>query len=41
MNKIKIIIADDHTLFINGLKLLLKEEPWIEVIDVANDGQEL
>jgi DNA-binding NarL/FixJ family response regulator len=41
MNKIKIIIADDHTLFINGLKLLLKEEPWIEVIDVANDGKEL
>jgi DNA-binding NarL/FixJ family response regulator len=41
MTKIKIIIADDHTLFINGLKLLLKEEPWIEVIDVANDGKEL
>lgn len=41
MNKIKIIIADDHTLFINGLILLLKEEPWIEVIDVANDGKEL
>ena len=41
MNKINIIIADDHTLFINGLKLLLKEEPWIEVIDVANDGKEL
>ncbi len=41
MTKTKIIIADDHTLFINGLKLLLKEEPWIEVIDVANDGKEL
>ena len=41
MAKIKIIIADDHTLFINGLKLLLKEDPWIEVIDVANDGKEL
>lgn len=41
MTKTKIIIADDHTLFINGLKLLLKEEPWIEVIDVANDGREL
>lgn len=41
MTKIKIIIADDHTLFINGLKLLLKEEHWIEVIDVANDGREL
>lgn len=41
MNKIKIIIADDHSLFINGLKLLLKEEPWLEVTDVANDGKEL
>lgn len=41
MNPIKIIIADDHTLFINGLRLLLNEEPRIEVIDVANDGKEL
>lgn len=41
MDPVKIIIADDHTLFINGLRLLLKEEPRIEVIDVANDGKEL
>jgi len=41
MTKIKVIIADDHNLFINGLNLLLKEEPWIEVIDIANDGKEL
>ncbi|HEX7755569.1 MAG TPA: response regulator transcription factor [Niabella sp.] len=41
MDPVKIIIADDHTLFINGLRLLLKEEPQIEVIDVANDGKEL
>ena len=41
MNKIKIIIADDHTLFIKGLQLLLQEELWIEVIDIANDGEEL
>jgi len=41
MNKIKIIIADDHTLFINGLQLLLKDESWIEMIDIANDGKEL
>ena len=41
MNKVKIIIADDHTLFINGLQLLMKDEPWIEIIDIANDGREL
>jgi two-component system, NarL family, nitrate/nitrite response regulator NarL len=37
----KIIIADDHALFINGLQLLLKEENWIEISDTANDGREL
>ena len=41
MNRIKIIIADDHTLFISGLQLLLKAESWIEVIDIANNGKEL
>lgn len=41
MDKVKIIIADDHTLFINGLQLLLKDEAWVEIIDVANDGREL
>lgn len=41
MKKIKIIIADDHSLFINGLQLLLKEESWIEITDIANDGIEL
>jgi DNA-binding NarL/FixJ family response regulator len=41
MNKLRLIIADDHALFINGLQLLLRDEPWIEVIDIANDGKEL
>jgi two-component system, NarL family, nitrate/nitrite response regulator NarL len=41
MKKIKIIIADDHSLFINGLQLLLKEESWVEITDIANDGKEL
>ena len=41
MNKIKIIIADDHSLFITGLQLLLKEESWIEITDIANNGIEL
>lgn len=38
---IHIIIADDHVLFIDGLKLLLKDEEGILVGDVANDGKEL
>jgi two-component system nitrate/nitrite response regulator NarL len=41
MTPVKIIIADDHKLFIDGLQLLLKDEAWIEIIDVANDGKEL
>src|ERR1044072_738474 len=39
--RITMIIADDHALFIEGLKLLLKEEPDMEIMDVANDGREL
>ena len=38
---INLIIADDHTLFIDGLKLLLKDEPDMNVVEVANDGKEL
>ena len=41
MTSTRIIIADDHNLFVNGLQLLLKDEPWIKIIDVANDGKEL
>jgi two-component system, NarL family, nitrate/nitrite response regulator NarL len=39
--KIQIIIADDHILFIDGLKSLLKDEKDIVVTDIANDGKEL
>ncbi len=38
---IHLIIADDHSLFIDGLKLLLRDESDITVDDVANDGKEL
>jgi two-component system, NarL family, nitrate/nitrite response regulator NarL len=38
---IKVFIADDHTLFIDGLKLLLKDEHDVVVLDVANEGKEL
>ncbi len=38
---INLIIADDHTLFIDGLKLLLKDEPDMNVVETAFDGKEL
>lgn len=41
MNPIQIIIADDHTIFIDGLKMLLKDEPDINILAVANNGKDL
>ena len=38
--KIKLLIADDHPVFCEGLSLLLKEESDLEVVAVAKDGQE-
>ncbi|REA63795.1 DNA-binding response regulator [Dyadobacter luteus] len=38
---IKIIIADDHLLFIDGLKRLLEDDTSIKVINIANNGKEL
>lgn len=38
---IRIIIADDHTLFIDGLKQLLKDEADMKIVTVANNGKEL
>ncbi|MGZ3822058.1 MAG: hypothetical protein ACXVB6_15810 [Mucilaginibacter sp.] len=40
-NVIKIIIADDHLLFIDGLVSLLNGETDITIEDIANDGKEL
>ena len=40
MEKIKIIIADDHQLFRNGLKILLDSFPEFEVTGEASNGEE-
>jgi len=40
MSKIKIIIADDHQLFRNGLKILLDSFPEFEVTGEASNGEE-
>jgi DNA-binding NarL/FixJ family response regulator len=38
---VKIIIADDHQMFIDGVKLILNQENNIEIIGEANNGQKL
>lgn len=40
MDKIRIIIADDHQLFRNGLKILLDAFPGFEVTGEASNGEE-
>lgn len=38
--RLKLLIADDHQLFINGLKLILKETMGIDIPDFALNGKE-
>lgn len=40
MDKITVVIADDHLLFREGTRSLLEREPDIEVIGEASDGDE-
>ncbi len=40
MNKIRVLLADDHRLFREGLRRLLEIEGDIEVVGEAKDGQE-
>ncbi|MBC7862524.1 MAG: response regulator transcription factor, partial [Bacteroidia bacterium] len=39
--KIRIIIADDHRVFIDGMKALLKEVPELDVVGDAENGDVL
>jgi DNA-binding NarL/FixJ family response regulator len=41
MDKIKVVLADDHNLFRNGLKLLLSNCENISIVGEACDGKEL
>lgn len=41
MDKIKIIIADDHTMFLQGVDSMLKNEDSIEIVGKATNGQEV
>ena len=40
-NKIKIIIADDHKMFLEGLASLLNNFPEIEIIATVSNGEEV
>ena len=37
---IRVLVADDHRLFREGLISLLQQEPYVEIVGQANDGQE-
>jgi two-component system response regulator NreC len=41
MARYKIILADDHTMFREGLKGLIDKEPSLKVVGEAKDGEEL
>ena len=38
-NKIRILLADDHTLLRNGIRALLENEPDISIVGEAEDGR--
>ncbi len=40
MKHLKVLIADDHLLFRNGLRLILKDELGIEITEFASNGKE-
>jgi DNA-binding NarL/FixJ family response regulator len=41
MEKIKVILVDDHQILRDGIQYLLKDEPSIEIVGQAADGNEL
>ena len=41
MENYRIVLADDHIIFRQGMKRLIDEEPGLKVVGEANDGSEL
>lgn len=39
MKKIRIVIADDHPIFIRGLRQVLTADPALEIVSEARDGE--
>ncbi|MBA2408150.1 MAG: response regulator transcription factor, partial [Chitinophagales bacterium] len=40
-NKIKIVIADDHQIFIEGIKALVRDSDKVLLVGEATNGEEL
>ena len=40
-SKIRLLIADDHDVYRNGLKMLVSEETEIEIVGEASNGERL
>ena len=38
--RIQVLLCDDHTLFREGIKAILKDEPSIEIVGEASDGRQ-
>jgi DNA-binding NarL/FixJ family response regulator len=41
MDPLRVLLADDHPLFRNGMRALLSAIPGIEVVDIATNGDEV
>ncbi len=41
MKPLRIVLADDHTVVRNGLRLILEQQPDFEVVGEASDGREV
>jgi DNA-binding NarL/FixJ family response regulator len=41
MNSLRIVLADDHVVVRNGLRLILEQQPDFEVVGEASDGREV
>jgi two-component system response regulator NreC len=40
VSKTRILICDDHTLFVEGMKAMLRNEPTLEVVGEARNGRQ-
>jgi DNA-binding NarL/FixJ family response regulator len=38
--RVRVLLADDHRLFLDALQLALSAEDWIEVVGCAENGEE-
>ena len=40
MNKVRVLLADDHTILRDGLRALLEDQPDMAVVGEAQDGRQ-